>query len=114
MTHSPSESQNSQTALPCPRCGAVDIPMLSPGTGMHAIKATCSSCGRFLRWVSVLAPAERMARRLKNRLAAMQKLPPTVAQLAFLTSLGDTQEPPASMAEASGRINQLRREKGVA
>jgi hypothetical protein len=58
----------------CPRCGVVDRPLLSPGTGPHACKATCAHCGRFLRWISLLAPAERMAHRLKARMEAMQTL----------------------------------------
>ena len=93
---------------PCPRCGAIDVPTLSAGTGPHACKASCAHCGRFLRWISLLAPSERMAHRLKARLAAMQKHPASAAQLALLLALGDTQAVPKTMAEASQRIEQLK------
>ena len=55
-----------------------------------------------------------MAHRLKARLEAMQKRPASAAQLEYLQVLGDTQAAPASMAEASERIDQLRRDKGIA
>jgi hypothetical protein len=55
------------TALPqsndstaCPRCGVIDQPLLSVGTGPHRCKASCAHCGRFLRWISTLAPSERI------------------------------------------------------
>ena len=99
---------------PCPRCGAIDRPLLSPGTGPHSCKATCAHCGRFLKWISLHAPAERMAHRRQARLKAMRLRPPSEAQLTYLKSLGNTQAVPATMAEASERIEQLNREKGVA
>ena len=40
-------------AVPCPHCGVIDRPLLSPGTGPHAIRASCPHCGKFLRWISV-------------------------------------------------------------
>jgi hypothetical protein len=113
MTQHAPESQ-SPSAEACPRCGAVDLPTLSPGTGPHACKASCAHCGKFIKWISLHAPAERHAHRMKARLKAMQMHPPSVAQLAYLASLWDTQPPPTSMAEASQRIEQLRRDKGVA
>jgi phage FluMu protein Com len=100
------------TAQSCPRCGVIDVPTLSPGTPPHACKASCAHCGKFLRWVSVLAPAERMARRMKERLRAMQQRPPSAAQLDYLRALGDTQAAPTDMAEASQRINQIRTKGG--
>ena len=93
----------------CPRCGVIDRPTLTQGTGPHAIRASCGQCGRFLRWISVLAPAERVARRLHARLQAMQQHPPSAAQLSFLQALGDTLSAPATMAEASERIESLKR-----
>lgn len=96
----------------CPRCGTIDKPTLTAGTGSHAIRASCGSCGRFLRWVSVLAPSERMARKAKERLKAMQQHAPSAAQLAFLQALGDTLSTPQSMAEASLRIEQLKGRQG--
>ena len=98
----------------CPRCGVIDRPLLSPGKGPHSCKASCSHCGKFVRWVSLLAPSERMAHRLQARLKAMRLRPPSEAQLTYLKSLGNTQAVPATMAEASERIEQLKREKGVA
>ena len=95
---------------PRPRCGAIGTPVLSPGTGPHAIRASCASCGRFLRWVSVLAPSERMARKMKHRAAAMRKHPASPAQLVLLAALGDTAGAPASMAEAHERIEALKKQ----
>ena len=107
-THNPSSAPDPAQAVPCPRCGVIDRPTLSAGTGPHAIKASCSSCGRFLRWVSILAPAERLAHRRQARLSAMQQHPPSAVQLAFLLALGDTQAAPQTMAEASERIDGLK------
>jgi hypothetical protein len=78
-----------------------------PGTGPHACKALCSHCGSFLRWISLLAPSERVARKVKARLEAMRKHPPTQTQLAYLKALGDKLATPADMAEASERIDAL-------
>jgi hypothetical protein len=93
----------------CPRCGAIDRALLSPGTGPHACRASCQHCGRFIKWISLLAPSERLARKAKARLQAMQHLPPTVAQLAYLQALGDPQSAPTTRAEASTRIDALKR-----
>jgi hypothetical protein len=53
-----------------------------------------------------------MAHRVKARLEAMGKQPPSSAQLAYLKTLGDTQEAPATMAAASQRIEALKSQKG--
>ena len=98
----------------CPRCGVEDKPLLSAGSGPHACKASCAHCGRFLRWVSLLAPSERMAHRLKARLDAMRKHPASAAQLGLLLALGDAGPPPADMAEASERIEQLKSQRSNA
>ena len=92
----------------CPRCGVIDRPTLSPGTGPHAIRASCAHCGRFIRWVSVLSPTERVLHRAKMRLQAMQHRPPSQAQLNFLQTLGDKLAAPGTMAEASQRIERLK------
>jgi hypothetical protein len=97
----------------CPRCGVVDRPTLSPGSGPHAVKASCGHCGRFLRWVSLLAPSERVARKMQGRLRAMQKHPPTQRQLEYLKALGDRLGAPESMAEASERIATLKAALGA-
>ena len=98
----------------CPRCGVIDRPLLSPGTGPHACRASCQHCGRFIKWISLLAPTERMARKMKARLEAMRKYPASEAQCELLRALGDTRGAPQNMAEASERIDQLRRGTGVA
>ena len=101
-------AQDQDGAEPCPRCGATCRPTLLPGTGPHRCKAVCSACGRFLRWISLLAPSERMVRRVKARLVAMSKYPPSQAQLDYLKALGDRLSAPESMAEASERIEALK------
>ena len=105
--HKQHENPPDPEAALCPRCGISDRPTLSPGSGPHACKASCAHCGRFLRWISLLAPAERMAHRLKARLKAMQQHPPSAAQLDFLQALGDRLSAPETMAEASERIEVL-------
>ena len=100
--------QPGPTPEPCPRCGVIDAPLLGPGSGPHACKASCAHCGRFLRWVSLLAPSERMAHRRQARLQAMQAHPASMAQLSLLLALGDTQAAPSDMAEASERIERLK------
>src|SRR4051812_33231284 len=92
----------------CPRCGKVDTPTLVAGTGPHAAKAICAHCGRFIRWISLLAPSERTMRKAKARLASMRKHPPSVMQLEYLKALGDQGPAPGTMAEASERIETLK------
>jgi uncharacterized Zn finger protein (UPF0148 family) len=94
----------------CKHCGAVETPTLTEGTGPHTVRASCPSCGRFIRWLSVLAPAERVARQMKHRLAAREHRPPSAAQLAYLKALGDTLSAPQTMREASERIEALKKE----
>ena len=94
-------------ALPCRYCGVIDRPTLSPGTGPHAIRADCPHCGKFLKWISVLSPTERVMHRAK----AMQQRPPSQVQLDYLQALGDTLAQPATMAEASTRIDRLLQER---
>jgi hypothetical protein len=92
----------------CPRCGVMDRPTLGPGRGPHAFEAFCAHCHKHIRWVSVLAPAERHARRVKARLEAMRHKAPSEAQLALLVTLGDQGPTPENMAEASIRIEKLK------
>jgi hypothetical protein len=98
--------------LVCRRCGAQTIPRLSPGTGPHALRANCSDCGAFMQWMSTYSPEERAGRQAQAWLDAMAKLKPTVAQLAYLAALGDRGPRPANRAEASQRIEALRRKRG--
>lgn len=82
----------------CPRCGVIDAPQLGPGTGPHVAR---------LRWASRFPSSERTARREAARLQAMAQRPPTARQLAYLLALGDDGPPPATMLEASARIDGL-------
>jgi hypothetical protein len=38
-------------ALLCLAWSVLAVPQGSPGTGPHSVKASCSSCGRFLKWL---------------------------------------------------------------
>jgi len=87
---------------------------VSPGTGPHALKANCPDCGGFLKWLSKLTPEEQAQRREVARLKVMAQAPPTIPQLAYLKALGDTQPTPANRAEAFKRIDDPKRQKGVA
>lgn len=108
LNHSP------QRAAPvtCHQCGTIDTPALGPGAGPHFAIARCQYCGAFLGWLSQYSSAEREARRQQASLVAMAQKPPSAAQLAYLAALGDDPGTlPATMAEASARIDVLR--KGV-
>jgi hypothetical protein len=50
---------------------------------------------------------------MQARLEAMQKRPPSAAQLDYLAALGDRLGAPESMAEASERIEQLRQKNAL-
>jgi hypothetical protein len=89
--------------LPCRHCGAVAMPVLTQGTGPHAFRANCASCGRFIQRISRSSPAER-ARRQAH---AMATLAPTALQLQGLRALGDTLPAPVNRDEAARRIVQL-------
>lgn len=93
--------------LPCPRCGTIDQPHVSPGAGPHHARANCRHCGAFLQWLSQHSPAEREIRRQAARDGAMARKPPSPLQIAYLAALGDVGPPPASMREASQRIDTL-------
>lgn len=101
--------QNTPPELACLHCGAIDAPTVGPGSGPHAAAALCRHCGRFLQWLSQYPPAERQARRQQARLQATAQKPPSRAQLTFLQALGDDGPLPATMAEASQRIDTLKR-----
>ena len=51
----------------CRSWGVVDRPTLMAGTGPHACKAVCAHGGRFIKWISLLAPSERLARERVGR-----------------------------------------------
>jgi hypothetical protein len=94
---------------PCPRCGTIDIPAIGPGNGPHPFRASCRHCGAHIQWVSALPLAEREARRQRFRREVMAQKPPSPAQLHLLQALGDAGPAPANMAEASERIETLKR-----
>ena len=102
------DPQGGPAPEPCPRCGTIAAPTLTEGTGMHALRASCGRCGRFLLWVSILSPSERLARKMKARLQAMQAHPPSEAQIEYLKALGDKLAAPQNMGEASERIEALK------
>jgi single-stranded DNA-binding protein len=54
--------------LPCLACGVVAAPQVSPGTGPHALMATCGSCGRFLKWLpkALVQPQKENARMMAS------------------------------------------------
>src|SRR5262249_49148837 len=99
---------------PCPRCGAVDQPLIGPGKGPHHASALCAHCDAHLRWPSARSPEEQATRRQLAMQQAMAQKLPSPRQLAYLVDLGDDGPPPATMAEASQRIEALRREGGQA
>jgi hypothetical protein len=98
--------------IACPTCGAVAQPRISPGLGPHPFRAECRNCGHFIKWLSLYSPAEREARRQQARQRAMATRPPSAKQLNYLTVLGYSGSPPATMASASERIDALKRGEG--
>jgi hypothetical protein len=97
--------------LTCRACGALDTPHVTVGRGPHALRANCRHCGEFVQWLSARSPAGREATRQAGQQAVMARLAPSPRQLAYLHALGDTGSPPATMAEASTRIDALRQRK---
>jgi hypothetical protein len=93
--------------LTCHRCGAIDTPTLGLGSRPHYASARCRHCGHFIRWLSTRTSAERQAQHQQARLQTMAQQPPSPLQLAYLQALGDSGPPPATMAEASSRIDAL-------
>ena len=51
--------------LPCRSCGVMDKPALSLGIARTPF-VQIAHCGKFLRWISARAPAERMTRRARR------------------------------------------------
>ena len=92
---------------PCPRCGVIDTPALGPGSGPHTASARWAPCSCFLQWTSTRPPEERQARREQARQQAMAARPSSQAPLASLQALGDVDPVPASLWEASERIDAL-------
>jgi hypothetical protein len=91
----------------CPQCGVIDRPVVGPGNGPHPFRAQCRHCDSFIKWVSQYTPAERQARHQQARLQAQEHRPPSARQLAYLQALDDNGPPPATMREASARIDTL-------
>jgi hypothetical protein len=89
----------------------VAVPRVTQGTGMHAYRADCASCGAYIKFLSQYSPEERDRRRQE---AAQKRQPATPAQVHYLTALGDTDPLPANKWDAHTRIDQLRKKKGVA
>jgi hypothetical protein len=117
IAHAPrtvSPTDTLSAPLACPRCGTIDTPTLGPGAGPHWRSARCRHCGAWLGWLSRYTPAERQARHQQARDEAMAQLAPTEPQIQYLRALGDQGLGPANRAEASQRIDQLKRAKGVA
>ena len=85
----------------CGRCGVDDVPRLvpMPPGSVHAIRAECAHCGRWLRWLPKPRPDDTGA---------------SNAQLAFLERLGYDGPPPLSIAEAHALIRQLLAQKKLA
>lgn len=109
-SHAPTTSTVSAA---CPRCGVIDRPQVGPGNGPHAFRASCQHCGCFISWLSTVPRAARQARRQQARLQAMAQKPASPLQRAYLQALRDSGPPPASMREASERIDALKGEGRV-
>ena len=91
---------------PCGRCGVDDVPRLvsMPPGSVHAIRAECAHCGRFVRWLpKPKGDEERAAQHEKARKYG----PATTQQMALLERLGYDGPPPMSIQEASDLIQQL-------
>lgn len=98
--------------LTCTACGVMAPPILADAAWPHWRKAACAGCGRFLKFVSKYTPEEREERRQQFRAEAMAHKPPSQAQLHWLQALGHTGAAPATMADASQRIDALVRKGG--
>ena len=92
---------------PCPRWGVIDTPAVGPGSGPHTARARWAPGGCFPQWTLTRPPEERQARREQARPQAMAARPSSQAPLASLQALGDVDPVPASLWEASERIDAL-------
>jgi hypothetical protein len=72
----------------------------------NAVRATCSACGAYIRWVKTRPPAERQASRKRGIDAWMASQPASEKQLQFLRTLGHDRAP-ANKFEASQLIDAL-------
>ena len=88
---------------PCPRCGVIDTPAVGPGFGPHTASARWDPGGCLLQWTSTRPPEERQARRPQ----ALVARPSSQAPRASLQALGDGGPVPASLWEASERLDAL-------
>jgi hypothetical protein len=111
-SYSPTPPPGTPVALTCHRCGAIDRPQYSPGKGPLAMSALCQHCGSLIQWISQYTPSERRQRREAGQQAAMAAKAPSPEQLRYLQPLGDCGPTPATMAEASTRIDAARARKG--
>ena len=85
-----------------------------PGEGPPCVSALCASTAAvFSSGLSQSPPAERQARHQQARLQATAQQPPSQAQLTFVQALGDDDPLPATMVEASQRIDTLKRGRGA-
>ena len=75
---------------------------VGPGSGPHTASARWAPGGCFPQWTSTRPPEERQAR--PQALAAR---PSSQAPLASLQALGDVDPVPASLWEASERMDAL-------
>jgi hypothetical protein len=91
----------------------LDIPIVTPGTGQHAYRASCAHCHAYIQWLSHHDPAEQARRRAQAKQAVMQAQAPTADQLHYLDVLGDHGPLPAHKWEASRRIDELIRRRGA-
>ena len=93
--------------LACHRCGAIDQPLVGPGSGPNHARARCRHCGAHLGWLSASSPAERQARREQAREAALAQRPPSGRQLDLLSALGYAGSAIGTMLSASITISGI-------
>jgi hypothetical protein len=56
-------------------CCTIDAPIVGPGAGPHAARATCAGCGKFVTWLSRYSPEEKHQRRRLRTLGYRGSVP---------------------------------------
>jgi hypothetical protein len=94
--------------LVCQHCGVIgEVAVSQPDRGPHKLRADCTACGSFIKWLSPLSADERQARAEHFRRAEIAKRPVTPDQLRVLRAMGWSGPEPQNRQQAIDIIARL-------